>query len=97
MAKTAHKGPGKGLSLADVVSLFGTEEDADAWFADCRWDGEHACPKCGSVNVQTGAKHPTMPYRCRSCRKFFSVKTGTAMQSSNLSWVFGRGPSLSTC
>ena len=26
-----------------------------------------------------------MPHRCRDCRKFFSVKTGTAMQSSNFS------------
>lgn len=31
-----------------------------------------------------------MPYRCRSCRKFFSVKTGTVMASSKLGtqiWV----------
>ena len=25
-----------------------------------------------------------MPYRCRDCRKFFSVKTGTILQSSKL-------------
>ena len=49
-----------------------------------RWNGEPACPNCGSVNVQTGAKHPPMNYRCRDCRKFFSVKTGTVMQSSKL-------------
>ncbi len=27
-----------------------------------------------------------MPYRCRKCYKFFSVKTGTIMQSSNLGY-----------
>ncbi len=25
-----------------------------------------------------------MPYRCRACRKWFSVKAGTVMQSSKL-------------
>ena len=74
----------KGLSVVEAVQLFGTDEAAEAWFAECRWGGEPGCPSCGSVNVQVGAKHPTMPYRCRSCRKFFSVKTGTAMQSSKL-------------
>ncbi len=32
-----------------------------------------------------------MPYRCRDCRKYFSVKTGTALQSSKISlkkWVW---------
>ena len=27
-----------------------------------------------------------MPYRCRDCRKFFSVRTGTVMQSSKLGY-----------
>ena len=36
------------------------------------------------MNVQDGTKHKTMPYRCRDCRKWFSVKTGTVMQSSKL-------------
>ena len=43
-----------------------------------------ACPKCGSVNVLTVKTRKPQPYRCRDCRKCFSVKTGTLMQSSNL-------------
>ena len=38
----------------------------------------------GSINVATGGKHKTMPYRCRDCRKWFSVRTGTVLQSSKL-------------
>ncbi len=33
-----------------------------------------------------------MPYRCRDCRAYFSLKTGTVMDDSNLSlrvWIFG--------
>ena len=37
----------------------------------------------GSHRVQSGAKHKTMPFRCRACRKRFSVRSGTVMQHSN--------------
>ena len=29
-------------------------------------------------------EHREMPFRCRDCKKYFSVKTGTALPSSNL-------------
>ena len=47
-----------------------------------------AFPHCGSISVQTGASHKTMPYRCREqeCAKRFSVKIGTLMQDSNLGY-----------
>ena len=47
------------------------------------------CPACGHADVQTGAAHKSMPFRCRkqrNARKRFSVKTGTAIQSSNLGY-----------
>lgn len=88
MVETTHKAPGKyyrsGLSLIQVMDMFPTEEAAREWFEDVRWGDEPYCTKCGSLNVQTGAKHPTMTHRCRDCRKFFSVTTGTAMQSTKL-------------
>ena len=84
----AHKAPGKhyreGMSLVEVMRMFPDDAAAERWFTKVRWpDGAH-CPHCGSVNVQDGTKHKTMPYRCRDCRKWFSVKTGTVMQSSKL-------------
>ena len=86
----AKKAPGKnfreGLSLLDVMKLFPNDKVAEEWFARVRWGGEPACPKCGSVNIQTKTTHPTMPYRCRDCRKFFSAKTGSVMQSSKLGY-----------
>ena len=88
----AKSGPGKhfrkGLSLIEITRMFPNDEAAEKWIAQCRWDGEPACPHCASVNVQVGAKHPSQPYRCREkgCRKFFSVKTKTAMAGSNLGY-----------
>ena len=83
-------GPGRaereGLSWVEVIRLFPTDEAAEAWFAEQRWGGRPVCPHCGSDNVQTGAAHPSMPYRCRTCRKRFSVRIGTAMEDTKLGY-----------
>ena len=82
--------PGKayreGMGLVDIVHLFPNDTVAEAWFAAERWPDGPVCPYCDSSNVQSGAKHKTMPYRCRPCRKRFSLKTGTVMESSNLGY-----------
>ena len=84
----AYNAPGKhhraGITLPQLLRQFPDDTTAEKWFAQQRWHGEEHCPHCGSLNVQTGAKHKTMPYRCRDCHKRFSVRTGTVMESSNL-------------
>ena len=75
-----------GITLVDLIRMFPDDATAEAFFADERWPNGVACPRCGSVSVQSGAAHKTMPYRCRDCRKRFSVKTGTVMDSSNLGY-----------
>lgn len=93
MPSEATTGPGKafrrGLSLKELFDHFPDNATAEAWFVEQRWDGGNpVCPACGHHDVQTGAAHKSMPFRCRNreCRKRFSVKTGTAMQSSNLGY-----------
>ena len=85
-----QKAPGKyfrkGLSLYDAIQMFPDNETAEQWLIEQRWpNGEVFCPHCGSDNVMT-AKHPTMRYLCREkpCKKRFSVKTKTVMDSSNI-------------
>ena len=84
----AHKAPGKhyreGLSLMELAEMFPDDAAAEAWTAKVRWPDGPRCPHCNSKNVQLGTTHPSNPYRCRPCRKFFSVRTGTVMQNSNL-------------
>ena len=91
-----HKAPGKanrkGLSLIEGMRIFPDDTTAEAWFIKRHWPNGITCPLCGSVNVQTGAKHKSMPFRCRekSCAKRFSTKTGTVMEGSKLGfqvWV----------
>lgn len=88
----AYTGPGKayreGLSFFEIVDMFGTEEAARRWFERERWPDGPFCPHCGSFNVQSGIRHRTMTHRCRDCPKkpMFSLKTGTVMHSSKLSY-----------
>ena len=86
--KTEKKAPCKsfrtGLSLVEIMKMFPDDATAEKWFVENRWpDGVH-CPKCGSVNIQERRTRKPQPYRCRDCRKDFSVKTGTLMHNSPL-------------
>ena len=64
--------------------MFPNDATAEQWFIRQRWPDGIACYWCGSLDVQTRCAHKSMPFRCRSCRKRFSVRTGTVMQSSKL-------------
>ncbi len=92
MSDKVRTGPGQsyrqGISWVKLMRMFPNDATAEKWFAKQRWGNKPCCPHCGSENVQTGASHPTMPYRCRQrqCRKRFSVRVGTVMQRSNLGY-----------
>ena len=81
----------KGVTLLELTQLFPDEAAARTWFEGLMWPtGDRPCPRCGSLNTHD-AKHKKMPYRCRDCRKYFSVKTGTVMEGSPiplLKWVY---------
>ena len=83
-----HSAPGKhyrkGITLLDAVHRFGTPEQAEAWFVAQRWPACVTCPHCQSADIQERASRKPQPYHCRSCRKTFSVKTGTLLQNSKL-------------
>ena len=84
----------KGITLKQILRMFPNDEIAEQWFTEQRWPNGVCCPACGSVKVQTGCRHKTMPYRCREkeCAKKFSVKTGTVMEGSKVGyqdWLLG--------
>ena len=86
----AYQAPGKhfrdGISLFKLFRMFPTNEAAEQWFIEQRWGDEIACVRCGSCNVNVKTAHKTMPFRCRDCDKRFSVRLGTAMEASKLSY-----------
>ena len=88
--KMAYTPPGqhrrKGISMFELFRMFPTNEVAEQWFIEQRWGNEIACVRCGSCNVNAKNAHKTMPHRCRDCDKRFSVRLGTAMEASKLSY-----------
>ena len=76
----------KGLTRAEFFRKFPDDATAEALFAEMRWPNGPRCPHCNSDRVQSGAAHKTMPYRCRDCRKRFSVRTGTDMADYKLGY-----------
>jgi transposase-like protein len=85
-----QSGPGKsfrtGITLMDAVRMFDTEEKAEAWFVAQRWPDGPVCPfeGCESTRVSEVRNRRPQPFRCKDCLKFFSIKTGTMMHSSNI-------------
>ncbi|MEG9861861.1 MAG: IS1595 family transposase [Parvularculales bacterium] len=76
----AHR---KGIGMVSAVKKFGDPVKAADWLADLRWPEERHCPYCGGPETST-ATHKSMPYWCKDCRKYFSLKTGTLMASSRV-------------
>ncbi|MDE0709327.1 MAG: IS1595 family transposase, partial [bacterium] len=81
----------EGISLFEIFEMFPDEGSAIDWFEAIRWpDGTKWCPRCGSDETSIVDSGRPMPYRCSACRKYFSVRTGTVMESSKLplrKWV----------
>ena len=52
------------------------------WFEIRVWPEGRHCPRCGSTDTHEGSETSGQPYRCRDCRRTFSVRTGTALERS---------------
>lgn len=72
------------ISLLEIKRRFDSVETAELWFIEQRWPNGVACPDCGSLNIATVASRTPQPFRCRDCRKHFSVTTGTHLHSSKI-------------
>lgn len=91
----ARKAPGRsdrhGISVMELFKMFPDEAAARKWLEDIRWpNGERSCPHCGSLKTSAVPNERPMPFHCGECREYFSVKTGTVMQSSKVAlqkWV----------
>ena len=93
--KRNTKAPGKsnrnGISLLELGVLFPDEKSAARWFEETYWPNRRCCGRCGSLNTREVKNRQPMPYWCKDCRKYFSVRTGTALESSRLplrKWAF---------
>lgn len=73
------------ISLVQFFKLFPDNETAMKVFENWRWGETRRCPHCDSTRISE-ANNQKMPYRCKDCRKRFSIKTGTVMANSNFDY-----------
>ena len=80
------------LSIFDMFERFPDEESVRMWFEDIKWPyGHRYCPRCYSKDTVLVKNKQPQPYRCRSCKKYFSIRTNMPMEQSNLplrTWLF---------
>ena len=93
-----------GTTVIELVERLRSEADAYLFLEELRWgDGEAECPHCGNLGAsyiepgnghsrktRTGAMSQRRVWRCFSCRKQFSVLTGTVMHGTKIpvrTWV----------
>ena len=91
MAKKA-----KSPILAALRQATVSEGQAVAFLERQRWGDAPGCPRCGDTNVYQmmdmgGGRNKDYRWRCRGCRKMFTVRTGTIFEESRLPlrvWVY---------
>ena len=86
--KALGKSYREGISLVELIGMFPDDKAAYRWFESKIWPNGPYCPRCGSTNVLFPTAHKSMTHRCRDCpnRGDFSMKTGTVMEGTKLSY-----------
>jgi transposase-like protein len=93
-----------GTTILQLADKLRTEADAYKFLEDLRWSGDPVCPHCGAhepyfltpKNGETrtttrGSESPRRVWKCRKCRKQFSVLTGTIFHGTKIpvrTWIF---------
>jgi transposase-like protein len=76
----------KTLSLAQVFRM--SDAEAEAKFCQVRWaatDGKPVCPHCGGADAyEARRQNGSLRYRCRACRRDFTVTSGTLFANHKL-------------
>ena len=70
------------LSILALHDLIPDDITAQTWLEDVRWPDGRVCPRCGSDDTYRTER--PLPYRCRTCVRYFSIRTGTVMANSRL-------------
>jgi transposase-like protein len=93
------------LSIPKIAEKIPTEAAAYEYLEELRWGDRPVCPHCGSVDehyfltpangtsrkTRTGTETQRRVWKCKACRKQFSVLTGTIFHGTRISirkWIF---------
>lgn len=92
----AHKGQktkvgqDKSEIVADVPKACADETAAVEFLEKLRWGDSPCCPRCGDTDVyqmrdsRTGGRNARYLWRCRGCKKQYTVRIGTVFEDSRI-------------
>ena len=74
----------KGLSVPELLQLYGTEAQSEEALAKIRWPNGYRCPRCdGSLDGLVYGRR-LKRYQCRQCGYQATVRAGTIMEATKL-------------
>jgi len=80
-----------GLNISDLAKYFSDEDAARELLEKMKWPNGAACPRCGGADPykltpKATSKKPGRKglYKCRACRKQFTVTVGTVFEDSHI-------------
>jgi ribosomal protein L37AE/L43A len=74
----------RGLSMAEFMDQYGTDEQCEAALVASRWPQGFACPACGWQASCSFRREGRLYWQCASCRHQCSVISGTMFESTKL-------------
>jgi transposase-like protein len=80
---------GDSLNLSKLAKYFSDEDEARALLEKMRWNGNPTCPRCGGldpykITPREGSSTRKGLYKCKACRKPFTVTVGTIFEDSHI-------------
>lgn len=86
MANAPGRSDRRGITLKQATTYLNDDRKAEAYFEAERWPDGIRCPHCDGDSIHERKNRRPQPYQCRTCKRNFSVKVGTIMQSSNIGY-----------
>lgn len=96
MTKIQNKSTKSDFPIQELPAACSDEPTAVEFMEKHRWGEYPGCPHCGDMDVykmqsKDGAREKHFRWRCRGCKKQFSVRTGTVFEDSRIPlrhWCF---------
>ncbi len=73
-----------GLSMAEFLNRYGSDEQCEAALIESRWPTGFACPSCGCDQRNSFRREGRLYFQCALCRHQCSVISGTIFEATKL-------------
>jgi ribosomal protein L37AE/L43A len=73
-----------GLSMAEFMDRYGSDDKCEAALIESRWPAGFACPECGGNRSSSFRREGRLYFQCTACRHQCSIISGTIFAATKL-------------